>query len=175
MHHLEKSEARAVFEQVRADTASLTVGNKDLEDAVSVMSGYTPSVNFEIDNILMAHPAYQAAYGNVCSPPSDLFRPADICSAVPPFHLAHRKTRLRTINLQVRRKLRPRYSINHAMSLRTTQSTHYWIRQIAHSRNHNSKNHLCHRREGLRQKSPPTPSRPLIPTRIFHPVLHLLR
>ncbi|KAI4252834.1 MAG: hypothetical protein L6R42_007816, partial [Xanthoria sp. 1 TBL-2021] len=64
MHHLEKSEARAVFEQVRADTASLTVGNKDLEDAVSVMSGYTPSVNFEIDNILMAHPAYQAAYGN---------------------------------------------------------------------------------------------------------------
>ncbi|KAL8883799.1 MAG: hypothetical protein Q9215_008010 [Flavoplaca cf. flavocitrina] len=63
MHHLEKAEARAVFEQVRADTASLTVGNKDLEDAVSVISGYTPSVNFEMDDILMDHPAYQAAYG----------------------------------------------------------------------------------------------------------------
>ncbi|KAL8645834.1 MAG: hypothetical protein Q9226_007118, partial [Calogaya cf. arnoldii] len=61
MHHLERSEARAVFEQVRADTASLTVGNKDLEDAVSL---YTPSVNFEMDDILMAHPAYQAAYGD---------------------------------------------------------------------------------------------------------------
>ncbi|KAL8994963.1 MAG: hypothetical protein Q9169_005204 [Polycauliona sp. 2 TL-2023] len=64
MHHLERSEARAVFEQVRADTASLTVGNKDLEDAVSIMSGYTPSVSFDVDDILMAHPAYKAAYGN---------------------------------------------------------------------------------------------------------------
>ena len=73
MHHLEKAEARAVFEQVRADTASLTVGNKDLEDAVSVMSGYTPSVNFEMDDILMDHPAYQAAYGKrVCSQHSGL-------------------------------------------------------------------------------------------------------
>ncbi|KAL8800936.1 MAG: hypothetical protein Q9182_004818 [Xanthomendoza sp. 2 TL-2023] len=62
MHHLEKAEARAVFEQVRADTASLTVGNKDLEDAASVLS-YDPSVNFEMDEILMRHPAYIAAYG----------------------------------------------------------------------------------------------------------------
>lgn len=93
MHHLERSEARAVFEQVRADTASLTVGNKDLEDAVSIMSGYTPSVNFEMDDILMAHPAYQAAYGNVWSPPPDLFQRADICSVVPHFHLAHRNTK----------------------------------------------------------------------------------
>ncbi|KAL8858875.1 MAG: hypothetical protein Q9178_004553 [Gyalolechia marmorata] len=63
MHHLEKSDARAVFEQVRADTASLTVGNKDLEDAASVYS-YAPSINFEMDEILMRHPAYKAAYGN---------------------------------------------------------------------------------------------------------------
>ncbi|KAL8695616.1 MAG: hypothetical protein Q9224_003294, partial [Gallowayella concinna] len=62
MHYLEKAEARAVFEQVRADTASLTVGNKDLEDAASVLS-YDPSVNFEMDEILLRHPAYIAAYG----------------------------------------------------------------------------------------------------------------
>lgn len=66
MHHLERAEARAVFEQVRADTASLTVGNKDLEDAASVIS-YDPSVNFEMDEILLRHPAYIAAYGTVCT------------------------------------------------------------------------------------------------------------
>ncbi|KAL8726441.1 MAG: hypothetical protein Q9166_006719 [cf. Caloplaca sp. 2 TL-2023] len=68
IHHLEKAEAREVFEQVRADTASLTVGNKDLEDAASVLS-YDPSVIFEMDEILMRHPAYQAAYGKLRRPP----------------------------------------------------------------------------------------------------------
>ena len=51
MHHLQRSEAQAVFEQV--------VGNKDL--AGSIISGYTPSINFAIDDVLMAHRAYQAA------------------------------------------------------------------------------------------------------------------
>ncbi|KAL8820361.1 MAG: hypothetical protein Q9223_001410 [Gallowayella weberi] len=49
MQHLEKAEARAVFEQVRADTASIL--------------SYEPSVSFEMDEILMRHPAYIAAYG----------------------------------------------------------------------------------------------------------------
>ncbi|KAL8705633.1 MAG: hypothetical protein Q9201_001270 [Fulgogasparrea decipioides] len=62
MQRLERAEARSVFEQVRADTASLTIGNKDLEDAASVLS-YDPSVNFEVDDILLKHPAYIAAYG----------------------------------------------------------------------------------------------------------------
>lgn len=64
MQRLERAEARSVFEQVRADTASLTIGNKDLEDAASVLS-FDPSVNFEMDEILLKHPAYIAAYGNV--------------------------------------------------------------------------------------------------------------
>ncbi|KAL8723779.1 MAG: hypothetical protein Q9181_007209 [Wetmoreana brouardii] len=62
MQRLERAEARSVFEQVRADTASLTIGNRDLEDAASVLS-YDPSVNFEVDDILLKHPAYIAAYG----------------------------------------------------------------------------------------------------------------
>lgn len=67
MQRLERAEARSVFEQVRADTASLTIGNKDLEDAASVLS-FDPSVNFEMDEILLKHPAYIAAYGNVSRP-----------------------------------------------------------------------------------------------------------
>ena len=93
MNHLERSEARAVFEQVRADTASLTVGNKDLEDdAVSIMSAYTPSVKFEMDDELMRHPAYQAAYGSVCAPPPAFAGLADIHSVVRLFHLARHAT-----------------------------------------------------------------------------------
>ncbi|KAL8686868.1 MAG: hypothetical protein Q9218_006806 [Villophora microphyllina] len=68
MQRLEQREARSVFEQVRADTASLTIANQDLEDAASVLS-FDPSVNFEMDDILMRHPAYQAAYGHVGSLP----------------------------------------------------------------------------------------------------------
>lgn len=67
MQRLERAEARSVFEQVRADTASLTVGNKDLEDTASILS-LDPSVNFEMDHILLEHPAYIAAYGHVRRP-----------------------------------------------------------------------------------------------------------
>ncbi|KAL8998756.1 MAG: hypothetical protein Q9188_006033 [Gyalolechia gomerana] len=63
IQRLQRAEAQSVFEQVRADTASLTVGNKDLEDAASVLS-FDPSVNFEMDEILLKHPAYIAAYGD---------------------------------------------------------------------------------------------------------------
>ncbi|KAL8717749.1 MAG: hypothetical protein Q9225_005035 [Loekoesia sp. 1 TL-2023] len=63
IQRLQRAEAQSVFEQVRADTASLTVGNKDLADTASILS-YDPSVNFEMDDILMRHPAYIAAYGN---------------------------------------------------------------------------------------------------------------
>ncbi|KAL8895545.1 MAG: hypothetical protein Q9207_008125 [Kuettlingeria erythrocarpa] len=67
MQRLERAEARSVFEQVRADTASLTVNNKDLEDTASILS-FDPSVNFEMDDILLRHPAYIAAYGHVSQP-----------------------------------------------------------------------------------------------------------
>ncbi|KAL9578394.1 MAG: hypothetical protein Q9212_005744 [Teloschistes hypoglaucus] len=63
MQRLEQREARTVFEQVRADTESLTIANRDIGDAASVLS-FDPSVNFEMDDILMRHPAYQAAYGH---------------------------------------------------------------------------------------------------------------
>ncbi|KAL8933306.1 MAG: hypothetical protein Q9211_005850 [Gyalolechia sp. 1 TL-2023] len=63
IQRLQRAEAQSVFEQVRADTASLTVGNKDLEDVASVLS-FDPSVNFEMDEILLKHPAYIAAYGD---------------------------------------------------------------------------------------------------------------
>ncbi|KAL8715445.1 MAG: hypothetical protein Q9220_000779 [cf. Caloplaca sp. 1 TL-2023] len=63
MQRLEQAEARSVFEQVRADTASLTIGNKDLEDAVSVLS-FNPSIDLDVDDILLQHPAYKAAYPN---------------------------------------------------------------------------------------------------------------
>lgn len=137
MHHLEKAEARAVFEQVRADTASLTVGNKDLEDAVSVMSGYTPSVNFEVDDILMAHPAYQAAYGNrVCLQHSELFELADIYSVVRPSCLHRHKISFRRNNPQVRPGRRPEYSTNHTMALQMIRSTQCQLRQVTRPRNH---------------------------------------
>ncbi|KAL8966600.1 MAG: hypothetical protein Q9197_005892 [Variospora fuerteventurae] len=64
MQRLERAEARSLFEKNRADTASLTVGNKDLEDAASVLS-FAPSVNFVMDEELLKHPRYIEAYGNV--------------------------------------------------------------------------------------------------------------
>ena len=54
---LEQSESRTIIEQVRAETATLS-------DAVSV-SSFHPSVTFEMDSILMQHPAYKQAYGKV--------------------------------------------------------------------------------------------------------------
>ncbi|KAL8951800.1 MAG: hypothetical protein Q9222_002249 [Ikaeria aurantiellina] len=63
MQRLEHAEARSVFDQVRADTASLTIGNKDLEDAASVLS-FQPSIDLAVDEILLQHPAYKAAYPN---------------------------------------------------------------------------------------------------------------
>ncbi|KAL9607879.1 MAG: hypothetical protein Q9167_007251 [Letrouitia subvulpina] len=43
---LEKGQTRSVFDRIRADTASLTVGNKDIPDTASVLS-LNPSVNLE--------------------------------------------------------------------------------------------------------------------------------
>ncbi|KAL8870119.1 MAG: hypothetical protein Q9174_003763 [Haloplaca sp. 1 TL-2023] len=63
MNRLERAEARTVFERVRMDTETLTIGNKGLEDdAVSILS-FDPSVRFDMDDILMQHPMYKATYG----------------------------------------------------------------------------------------------------------------
>ncbi|KAL8667905.1 MAG: hypothetical protein Q9202_000370 [Teloschistes flavicans] len=85
MQRLEQREARSVFAQVRADTESLTIANQDLGDAASVLS-FDPSVNFEMDDILMRHPAYQAAYGHrriPLPPPLLPARPLSIPSSPP--------------------------------------------------------------------------------------------
>ena len=66
---LERQESRTIIDQVKTETASLRVDN----DALSVLS-LDPSVHFEMDHILMKHPAYIQAYGRVrmtyCSAPS---------------------------------------------------------------------------------------------------------
>ena len=46
------------MEQLRAETASLHIDS----DAVSIFS-LDPSINLEVDSILMKHPAYINAYG----------------------------------------------------------------------------------------------------------------
>ena len=94
MHHLQRSEAQAVFEQV--------VGNKDL--AGSIISGYTPSINFAIDEVLMAHRAYQAAYGSVYMSLLDFVGLSNSYSVVRLFPLAHRTTSLQRNGPQALRK-----------------------------------------------------------------------
>lgn len=59
------------------------MGNKDLEDAASVLS-FDPSVNFEMDEILLKHPAYIAAYGDrrpILPPPPSTIGPTSTASS----------------------------------------------------------------------------------------------
>lgn len=58
VQRLERQESRTIIEQVKVETASLRVDS----DAVSVLS-LDPSVHFDMDPILMRHPAYMKAYG----------------------------------------------------------------------------------------------------------------
>ncbi len=60
---LANEESRTIIEQVRAETASLALGNIDSQDAASVLS-LDPSVTFDIDSILMKSPAYKRVYGD---------------------------------------------------------------------------------------------------------------
>lgn len=59
---LEQEESRTVMDQLRVETASLNVDS----DALSIFS-LDPSINLEVDSILMKHPAYINAYGKVSS------------------------------------------------------------------------------------------------------------
>ena len=59
---LENEESRTIMEQVRAETASLALENKDFQETASILS-LDPSVTFDIDSILMQSPAYRRVYG----------------------------------------------------------------------------------------------------------------
>lgn len=60
---LGNEENRTIMEQVRADTASLALDNKDFQETASMLS-LDPSVTFDIDSILMQSPAYRRVYGD---------------------------------------------------------------------------------------------------------------
>ena len=60
---LANEESRTIIKQVRAETASLALGNIDSQDAASVLS-LDPSVTFDIDSILLKSPAYKRVYGD---------------------------------------------------------------------------------------------------------------
>jgi len=57
-------ESRTIIENVRAETASLRYENGNFQDAASILS-MDPSVNFDVDSILLRSPAYMRVYGNV--------------------------------------------------------------------------------------------------------------
>ena len=59
---LGKQESRSIIEQLRAETVSLALDNTDSQDAASVLS-LDPSVNLDVDSILMKSPAYKRVYG----------------------------------------------------------------------------------------------------------------
>ena len=61
---LGNEESRTIMEQVRAETASLALENKDLQETASILS-LDPSVTFDIDSLLMQSPAYRRVYGDV--------------------------------------------------------------------------------------------------------------
>ena len=63
---LERADSRTVLENLRADTASLQPDQRELSDAASMLS-VDPSVNLEVDSIILKHPAYEKAYGRVCT------------------------------------------------------------------------------------------------------------
>ena len=60
---LGNEESRTIMEQVRAETASLALDNKDFQETASILS-LDPSVTFDIDSILMQSPAYRRVYGD---------------------------------------------------------------------------------------------------------------
>ena len=60
---LGNGESRTIMEQVRAETASLALENKDFQETASILS-LDPSVTFDIDSILMQSPAYRRVYGD---------------------------------------------------------------------------------------------------------------
>ena len=64
LQRLERQEHRTVIEQLRAETASLQPDSRELHDAASMLS-MDPSVNLEVDSILLRHPAYRKVYGHV--------------------------------------------------------------------------------------------------------------
>lgn len=59
---LGNEESRSIIEQIRAETVSLALDNTDFQDAASVLS-LDPSVNLDVDSILMKSPAYKRVYG----------------------------------------------------------------------------------------------------------------
>ncbi|KAL6720355.1 hypothetical protein ACLMJK_002276 [Lecanora helva] len=61
---LSKQASRTIIEQVRAETMSLSVGDSEMDDAISILS-QDPSVHFDVDSILMGTPAYERVYGKV--------------------------------------------------------------------------------------------------------------
>ena len=61
---LQKRESRLIIENVCAETQTLRTRNEDVSDAASVLS-FNPSVRFDFDAILLDHPAYINAYGDV--------------------------------------------------------------------------------------------------------------
>ena len=61
---LELEESRSIIENVRAETASLRLEHGNFQDTASILS-MDPSVNFDVDSILLKSPAYRRVYGNV--------------------------------------------------------------------------------------------------------------
>ncbi|KAL8788626.1 MAG: hypothetical protein Q9195_007221 [Heterodermia aff. obscurata] len=61
---LEHAESRTVIEHLRAETASLQPDDRELHDAASMLS-IDISVDFEVDSILLKHPAYRKVYNNI--------------------------------------------------------------------------------------------------------------
>ena len=61
---LARAESRRIIENVRAETQTLRTGNKDFQDAASVLS-LDPSIHFDFDSVLMKTPAYINVYGEV--------------------------------------------------------------------------------------------------------------
>lgn len=59
---LGNQESRSIIEQLRAETVSLALDDTDSQDAASVLS-LDPSVNLDVDSILMKSPAYKRVYG----------------------------------------------------------------------------------------------------------------
>lgn len=55
-------ESRSIIEQLRAETVSLALDDTDSQDAASVLS-LDPSVNLDVDSILMKSPAYKRVHG----------------------------------------------------------------------------------------------------------------
>lgn len=55
-------ESRSIMEQLRAETVSLALDNTEFQDEASVLS-LDPSVNLDVDSILMRSPAYKRVYG----------------------------------------------------------------------------------------------------------------